>query len=32
MRAASRVALELLRWQRFIDDAAPRAGEFYELR
>jgi hypothetical protein len=31
MRAASRVALELLRRQRFVDDAAPR-GELYELQ
>jgi hypothetical protein len=32
MRAASRVALELLRRQRFVDDAALRAGELYELQ
>jgi hypothetical protein len=32
MGAASRAALELLRAQRFIDDAAPRGLVFYELR
>jgi hypothetical protein len=32
MYAASPVALEVSRAQRFIDDAEVRAGGFYELR